>query len=260
MDEQLHLLTGAYALNALDEQERSAFEQHALTSAASRDEVRELSETAALLAYGSPAVVPPPELKAKVMASVRNTRQLPSTAVRRDLDQARDRRQAGRTGSGSGSAVRWMALAAGVSLLGAAALGGWAANLASERDRTEQRLQALQQEQAAVMEVFTAKDARVIPASMADGATVTIAHSVAANRAAVITRDLPPLPADKGYELWVITASEARPAGMLPAGGGETAMKLLDSDLSGATHLGITVEPAGGSKQPTTDPILVQEL
>ena len=63
MDEQLHLLTGAYALNALNPDERTALERHALANEDSREEVRGLSETAALLAYGTPAVAPPPELK-----------------------------------------------------------------------------------------------------------------------------------------------------------------------------------------------------
>jgi anti-sigma-K factor RskA len=258
MDEQLHLLTGAYALNALDGDERDAFEGHALTSADSREEVRGLSETAALLAYGTPAVSPPPELKAKVMASIRNTRQLPAASVARDPEPVRRLPAAARR-QGT-TAARWLGAAAAVFLMVAAGLGGWAASLANEQQRTEQRLQALEQQQAEVMAVFTAPDSRVIPGRMPDGAVVTIAHSAQADKAAVITHDLPQLAEDRDYELWLISDAGAQPAGLIPGEEtGAVSMNVLGG-LSDATHLGITVEPAGGSPQPTTDPIMLQAL
>jgi anti-sigma-K factor RskA len=265
MDDQLHLLTGAYALNALDGQERVDFERHALTAATTLEEVRGLAETAALLANGTPAVSPPPELKTKVMASIRNTRQLPAEAVIADLSSARGAsgpRGAGRLpGRGrSTTAARWLGAAAAVLLVAAGALGGWAVGLTNEQQRTEQRMQALASEHAEVMSLLMAPDSKVIPGRMPDGAAVTVAMSAAAGRAAVITHDLAPLGTDKAYELWLISPDGAKPAGMVPTHAtGQTSMTLLE-DLAGATHLGITVEPAGGSPQPTTDPIMVQKL
>lgn len=276
MDEQLHLLTGAYALNALDDDERDAFEQHALGAVDTREEVRGLSETAAMLAYGTPAVAPPPELKSKVMASIRNTRQLPVDAVVTDLDSKRFESGGSRTGrrarvSGMGrgsagararstTAVRWLSAAAGVLLVTTAALGGWAVGISNDQERTEQRLQALAEQQTQVMSVLTAPDAKVIPGRMPDGAAVTIALSAQADKGAVITHDLPQLEQDRTYELWLISDEGAQPAGLIQAdAAGQTSMSLLEG-VSGATHLGITVEPAGGSPQPTTDPIMLQEL
>jgi anti-sigma-K factor RskA len=262
MDEQLHLLTGAYALNALDDDERAAFERHALFNEDSREEVRGLSETAALLAYGTPAVAPPPELKDKVMSSIRNTRQLPVHAVVTDLG---DRRKAGETGAGrakaapgSTTAVRWLGAAAGILLVTAAALGGWAVGLANDQARTEQHLQALADQQADVLSVLMARDSKVIPGRLPDGAVVNIAVSAQSGKAAVITEGLPALAEDRTYELWLISDEGAMPAGLIEATG-QTSMNMLE-DISGATHVGLTVEPAGGSPQPTTDPILLQEL
>ncbi|WP_262103383.1 hypothetical protein [Arthrobacter sp. Marseille-P9274] len=63
MDEQLHILTGSYALNALEGDERAAFEQHALASEQTREEVRGLSATAAMLAHGVDPVRPPQRVK-----------------------------------------------------------------------------------------------------------------------------------------------------------------------------------------------------
>ncbi|QTG82691.1 anti-sigma factor [Arthrobacter crystallopoietes] len=255
MDEQLHLLTGAYALNALDNDERDAFERHALGAVDTREEVRGLSETAAMLAYGTPAVAPPPELKSKVMASIRNTRQLPVDAVVADLDTKRSEKKARST-----TAVRWLSAAAGVLLVTTAALGGWAVGVSNDQERTEQRLQALAEQQSQVMSVLTAPDAKMIPGRMPDGAAVTIALSAQADKGAVITHDLPQLEQDRTYELWLISDEGAQPAGLIQGdAAGQTSMRLLEG-VSDATHLGITVEPAGGSPQPTTDPIMLQEL
>ncbi|MET7439499.1 zf-HC2 domain-containing protein, partial [Streptomyces sp. NPDC005568] len=52
----LHTLTGAYALHALSEDERGAFERHAADCEACTEEVRELTETAARLALAVSAV------------------------------------------------------------------------------------------------------------------------------------------------------------------------------------------------------------
>ena len=55
---EVHNLTGAYALDALDDIERARFEQHLATCEDCRAEVAELRETAALLAETT-AVTPP---------------------------------------------------------------------------------------------------------------------------------------------------------------------------------------------------------
>jgi anti-sigma-K factor RskA len=279
MDEQLHLLTGAYALNALDEQERAAFERHALAAEETREEVRGLSETAALLAYGTPAAAPPPELKSKVMASIRNTRQLPADAVVSDLAAARGRKPRSREvggrlarrgfgaagGAGPGrarstTAVRWLGAAAAALFVAAAALGGWAVGLANEQHRTQQQMQALAQEHAEVMALLMAPDSKVIPGRMPDGAVVTVALSAQSGKGAVITQNLPELAEGQVYELWLINGNSAKPAGMVsPGQPGRTDMTMLP-DVAGATHLGITVEPVGGSPQPTSAPVMVQKL
>lgn len=259
MDEQLHLLTGAYALNALDEQERTAFERHALAAEDTREEVRGLSETAALLAYGTPAVAPPPELKVKVMASIRNTRQLPADAVVTDLAAARAS-GAAKGRARSTTAVRWLGAAAAALFLAAAALGGWAVSLANEQQRTEQQMQALAAEHAEVMALLMAPDSKVIPGRMPDGAVVTVAMSTRTGKGAVITQDLPQLAEGQAYELWLISDKGAKPAGMVPAGGESGTKMTMLPDVAGATHLGITVEPAGGSPQPTSAPVMLQKL
>jgi anti-sigma-K factor RskA len=60
-------------------------------------------------------------------------------------------------------------------------------------------------------------------------------------------------PSGKTYEAWVIPAHRSpRPAGLFP-GGGETTVRLHGTVPQNAV-VAVTVEPSGGSKQPTTKP------
>ncbi len=74
---------------------------------------------------------------------------------------------------------------------------------------------------------------------------------------AVIDVTMPPLSADKTYQAWKITRRGAPESiGLLQDHGAQA----FRTDLSGATAIAISVEPAGGSPQPTTTPVVVREL
>src|SRR4051812_42357707 len=86
-----HLLTGAYAVDALDDEERADFEAHLTTCAACRAEVADLQNAASGLATLS-AQVPPDSLRESVLGAISSTRQLPPVSsdesegeVRREL-------------------------------------------------------------------------------------------------------------------------------------------------------------------------------
>lgn len=258
MEQQLHLLTGSYALNALSDEERRDFERHALGDAETLEEVRSLSETAALLAYGVPAETPPQALKADVMAAIRNTRQLPASSVVRDLPSHSASRPARR-------AVHrplWrpvVAAAAALVVLAGVGLGGWAVGTGAGNKTMQQELAMAQEQQQAMLRIMNAPDAKIGTSRLAGGDVVTFASSVQADQAAIMVDAMPPLPEGKSYELWFISASGAVPAGLMDSPKAP-AMQLLDGPLGSATHIGITVEPAGGSPAPTTEPILVHTL
>ncbi|WP_196810955.1 anti-sigma factor [Arthrobacter sp. 35W] len=265
----MHLLTGAYALNALNDLERAAFERLARTDEDIRSEVRELSETAALLAYGVPEQTPPPELKSSVMAAIRNTRQLPAAQVATDAapaaSAARGHRAAKpRTITMRRSVLQGLAAAAAVVAIAAAGVTGWAlgqSNGRSGQDGLEQQLAAAQAKQNQFLTILGSEDAKVATQRLGNGATVMVAASAAADKAAVMVANMPSLPADKVYELWFIADGKAIPAGLMgPTVAAGPSLQLLDGGLDGASHIGITVEPSGGSVQPTTDPILLQQL
>ncbi len=283
MEQQLHLLTGSYALNALGETERGDFERYALTDPQTLEEVRSLSETAALLAYGTPTEAPPAALKADVMAAIRNTRQLPAASVVRDISTAtgtpaqsrRNHVARGRATERPQTAdgtikrrVPVLSAAAALVLFAGVGLGGWVAGQAATQRDMEQKLvaiaaqqQAAQTQQEAMLGIVSSPDAKIATTALSDGGSVTVASSSEANKAAVMVQNLPALPSGKTYELWFISAAGAVPAGLMSTTDPTVAgMQVLNGPLGGATHVGITVEPAGGSAAPTSTPIVVQEL
>ena len=74
--DDLHVLTGSYALDAVSDTEREEFERHLRHCPSCTAEVRGLRETAARLALAA-AVVPPARMEPRVLAAAHRTRQLP---------------------------------------------------------------------------------------------------------------------------------------------------------------------------------------
>jgi anti-sigma-K factor RskA len=87
--------------------------------------------------------------------------------------------------------------------------------------------------------------------------TQTIATVVIGpNRTATLhVSGLSAAPNGKTYEAWVIPAQHSpRPAGLFP--GGQSTTVRLSGTVPKHAVVAVTVEPAGGSKQPTAEPIL----
>src|SRR5579871_1305450 len=73
-DDRAHDLTAAYALDALDPEEREAFEAHLAQCERCRDEVAELSSAASSRAFGLEPVEPPPALRGRILDAARAER------------------------------------------------------------------------------------------------------------------------------------------------------------------------------------------
>jgi len=233
MNADIHALSGAYAIDALSDAERAEFEAHLATCAACRDEVDSLREAATLLGQTA-AVSPPPAVREAVLAGIAGIRPLPPVA-------------AASTSSSEAEVIplrrRWLTgLVAAAAVVLALATGAlvwhpWT-------DGTQASL---------ADQVLAAADATHARATV-DGAEVTLVRSASLGKAVVVTDDLPVLPEDQVYELWLQNpAGEFVPAGLLPRS--TTQKFLLLGDAGDATGAGITIEPAGGSPSPTTEPL-----
>ncbi|MCQ4205627.1 RskA family anti-sigma factor [Streptomyces longispororuber] len=193
----LHTLTGAYALDALEEDERVAFEQHLAKCEDCAQEVCELTATAGRLALAA-TMPPPPRLKAQVLEQIAGVRQQerPHSGVTALSRTAR-----------RGHAMRW-ALAACVAA--AAALGGTTLWQHQQADEARQQAQVAQRQADQITEVLSAPDAKV-------------------------------------------TSSLMNPS--------RTNQSVLMAGAVGkASGVGVTLEPDGGSKQPTTQPVALLQL
>lgn len=223
---EIHALSGAYAVDALDPDERARFEAHLGSCAACQSEVASLREATAMLG-SSVEAEPPAALRDRVLAEISTVRPLPPVTV------LAERRR------------RWArplaAAAAAVVLVG----GGVVVWQQAQDDSSTTQL--------AADRVIQARDARHVTVDLPGGGSATVYTSRAVGRAALVTRHMPAPPSGRTYQLWLQKAGRMVPAGLMK-GAGDQAV-LLRGDLAGATAVGITVEPPGGSEEPTSDPV-----
>jgi len=241
----IHALSGAYAVDALDDQERELFEQHLAGCSACQAEIISLREAASLLPETSYAA-PPPALRDRVLADIGKVRPLPPLPVQetagqepvRDIASARRRR----------FPVRLAAAAAVLAVLGvgAAVTEPW-------EDNTNQQNPGIAEQ------VLAAADAERLSLRVGD-AEATLVRSVSVGRAVIVTDNMPPAPEGKVYELWLQRPEgNMVPAGLMPEGADQTF--LLEGDATNAIGAGITIEDApDGSTVPHTPPVALFDL
>jgi anti-sigma-K factor RskA len=243
--DELHVLTGGYAVHALEHHERQAFERHLQGCDSCEAEVRAFRETAARLAMAR-SLQPPAGMEQRVLAATYRTRQLPPLPARER--GARWRPGAGRRWARMPGMPRLAVAVAAASVVAALALGGL-------QVVTQQRLDSARASGAAIARVLGASDARIETMATSEGGTVTVIVSDQQRDALVSTSGMTAPPDGRVYQLWVIDAYGARSAGLLPAAG-PTGPVLASGVLRG-DRIGITVEPSGGTSRPTTTPIVM---
>lgn len=246
MTADLHTLTGAYALDALSPREAREFARHLTECDACSREVVELRETAARLAFAV-AEVPPAALRERVMAAIPDVRQLPPPARAAEvvpISRARSWRK------------RLPYLAAAACLAGAVAAGGVAVQ--AEYDAQHSRVQA-ERQASDLAALLAAPDATYHATAVGGGGRATVVSSAAQDRSAFVYRDLPKLSDSRVYELWYSHNGTMTPAGLVDPAHASGAT-LLTGVGAGADGVGLTVEPHGGSRTPTTSPLMVVSI
>lgn len=99
----------------------------------------------------------------------------------------------------------------------------------------------------------------VITLKLKGGASGTVVVSRSRDRAVFIASRMPKPPGGKVYQLWYDDAGTMRSAGLMDPGRTTEAVP-LDGAVEGASGLGITLEPAGGSHAPTSAPLALLGL
>ncbi len=251
-----HDLVGAYVMDAVDAGDRAAFERHLAGCEACREEVRGLRETVARMA--ATADRPPrPELREQTMQAAARLRQLPpALAQQAPRGWSRLRtvwRGTSRAARSQSWTVRVAALAA-VACLAVAVLFG------AQMHGAQTRLNAATAHARAMAAVLGAPDAIMLTAKIRTGGTATVVMSHHARELVLTAHGLPVLPRAWVYQVWLMGPAGNRSAGLLYAVRGKMAGPMLISGLLGGDKVGLTVEPAGGARRPTTRPILLLNL
>jgi anti-sigma-K factor RskA len=234
MSVHTHTLTGAYATHSLPDVEEHSFHQHLVECAACAIEAEELEATAARIGSAL-AVTAPYAMRARVLTEISRTRQLP----------ARERAAPARS--------RWkpsvLAVAASVILLVTVLVVN--VSLRNQMNESTERLQAIER-------VLTAPDAAVASTSTAAGLSARVVVAPSQESAVVFANGLAATPAGSTYQGWLIDAdSSIRSAGLFAPNRDGTAVLVLIDDLTTAQMFAVTMEPDGGSVQPTALPPLL---
>lgn len=230
---EIHALSGAYAVDAVDDNERALFEAHLAVCAECRAEVASLRAATHRLSELGP-VTPPDQVRERLLAEIKKIRPLPPVVAR--IERRRPRRA--------------QTLLAAAAVLGVVA-GGAVVVEQLRHDGTHQP------SQNPVADVLHAADVQHVEAKISGGAKATLYWSASQHGAVLETHHLAAAPAGHVYQLWFQKGGTMFPAGTLS--GGESPY-LLKGDPDDATAVGITVEPASGSTAPTTTPVALMSL
>jgi anti-sigma-K factor RskA len=258
-----HTLAGAYAMDAVDDADRARFAQHLAGCESCRQEVRGLREAAAALAAAT-AMAPRAALKEAVLEAAARTRQLPPL-TRPGPQPRRGRAAAAASWLARRRGLRWLPDRAGarrlvLGLAGAVLAVAVALGVVSY-EGIQHRLDQAQGGDHTVAAVLSAPDASMLSGHVSTGGTVTVVMSHRMRTLVLTAADLHVLPPSQRYELWLIGPEGSRPAGMIDGSGHQPmAGPMVVSGLSAGDSVGMTVEPASGSPQPTSQPVLMIAL
>jgi anti-sigma factor RsiW len=223
----IHALSGAYAVDALDGEERAQFERHLAGCDTCRAEVASLQETAALMAETT-ATAPPPALRDRVLAGIAGVRPLPPAATVTALEPRRRRR-----------ATVWLAAAAAVVAIGGGGVVWSQVHDGGSCDR--------------FCQVAEASDAHTYTVHLGD-ATASVVVSRQRNEAYIDTHAMPAAPAGKEYVLWLQHGTMLTQAGVMPKGPDNKV--ILSGDAASADGAGITIEDAGTEPTEPSDDVV----
>jgi hypothetical protein len=259
----LHSLAGIYALDAFDSPaERERFARHLNGCQSCSSEVRGFREVATAMGFAA-STTPPPELRDRVLTAAARTRQVPPEV----RTHARPRRA-----SRSAPWLPWLSGVVATASIVVAVLFGLArahtqdelnqarAQASQSQTRSQQELNQVKAQNQALSVLLSSPGVTVLSHVTSKGGTATVVLDADRHELAVVTNGLPALPAGKVYQLWLINPHKIVSAGLLPAiEAGRTSPVLARGVIKG-DELGMTVEPAPGTSQPTTTPILAVPL
>jgi anti-sigma-K factor RskA len=240
-DDDVADLLPAYALGVLSPAERARVEAHLARDPTSRQELVGFATVVAHLPLLAEERDPPARLRQRLI-----------TAATADLAAP----------AGRGGVRRWLrrprpsVLAASILLLVSLGLAGWNVALQGQL-ADQQRLAGQLRTQIAALQaqprvtIYTIGGTPAAPNARGEVVYLGEQHT-----AFLTVQNLPAPPAGRAYQVWYIQDGRPIDAGLLAAPGDQVATR-LQADLGQYQALAVSLEPSGGSPQPT-GPIVLQ--
>lgn len=236
--EQAYDLLAAYALDAVDDLERRAVER---LLAADPDARRELDEFREVVAAFTADERPPAALRDQVLARVTAQADAAAEPVSQTFAPART------THRPAARPLRRRLAALGVAAAVVAAVAV-PTTIAIQSHSTQRELQA---QADTIAQMLADPDARILTADMSGGGEVSAL--VSAGHVMLSASGMADPGQGQDYQLWTISGDTISSAGLIrPTDGSASALL----EAAPGTTLAVTLEPTGGSEQPTTDPLV----
>ncbi|MDX1638803.1 MAG: anti-sigma factor [Balneolaceae bacterium] len=259
-------LCSAYVLNALEPQERSEFEQMLEDADEEQEQLyRTMRSTAGNLAFTTDREDPPAEVKARLM-----------DVINEEIAEHREQPQEEPGTGGPGYDTKTFAIAASFALLLVTlSLVFYAFNLSSKLQQRSEQLEQrdqiiteLKQEIDRKSELLEILESREVDMVLMRGMEANprgygkIIWDAGQQRALLQVSNLPPVPAGKEYQLWIIKNNEPVSAGLFavndPRRDAFFKIEQMDSaDTQSTSAFAVTLEPEGGMPKPTGDMYLM---
>jgi anti-sigma-K factor RskA len=249
-DEHVDDLIDLYALGALEPDEQGAVDEHLDTCGRCRLELAQAKELVGLLAWTPDQHNPPPQLRSKLMRRVQQLQRLDGDEPRKWWhrilpDLRRPTTQ----------------VAFGLSMALAALLV-----FTSVRSSTLQReitaLRSQVRDQQVIVDALRSPATRLVSLTQDNGAAqARLLLDPGGQRAYLVTSALQRLPDNQTYQLWLIDGQTPVSAGLFEVDEQGVGRAVVEGNrpLSDYQSIGISIEPDGGSSQPT-NVVLINQL
>ncbi len=246
--EDIQDLLGAFALDAVEDDERDLVEAHLAICPRCRAEVATHRETAALLAHGGDRA--PEGVWTRITASLEEAPPAIDLAPMASLDDARERRS--RRSISLRAAAALGAVAAALT-----ALFGWRLGVQDQRlDRVAAALHEMEDNDGlrrAATDALAQAGAEQVRLASFDGKTGVPVVRLPDGTGFAVADGLPALPADRTYQLWALRQDAKISLGLLGRDPDVAPFQMVGPVLGYA----ITDEVAGGVQVPTQSPVVL---
>lgn len=251
-----HLAAG-YVLGGLSADEVAQAEQLLHDDVDFAREVADFEETMALVAADDEPIAPSEETARAILAIPGHEAHAePAAQHHAPTAEAQADREAAPRARRNRPAL-YFALAASLLLLLCAVLGGTALRTHAENEQLRETVAGLDAEQEHAERLLGAPDLAASHVEAEDGSSVTVSSSVAEQLILVTPHDMDDPDAGQDLQMWIIDEDGAHDAGLMTAEGPAV---ITGRAFSAEAAFGITVEPEGGSEEPTSEPLVVAEL